>query len=515
MSYPMRLKRATRRVLHGKVEVPAAEAVIADTFGGRVHVEWDEAAAVTPLGQLPFFVEFLKQTGLFDAWVAGSPLRFTSPNAPAKRDVLGTALLGVLAGCWRYAHLTALRGDVVNPQLLGMRGVVSEDAVRRGLRSISPSAGEEWMCEHLLHCVRPLLGEPWILDVDTTVKPLYGHQEGAEVGYNPQKPGRPSHSLHTYVMANLRLVLDVEVRGGKQHASRHSQDGLWRILKSLPRSQWPRMVRGDNNWGSDLVMRRCEEEGLAYLLRLRLTANVKRALDRAMSELGWTQAGQGWQGKEAWLKLHGWSRARRVILLRRRLKGGVSLAARNERGQLALGFANVEANEPVWEHGALVTSLSEEILSFGQLYRDRADCENVYDEMKNQWGWGGFTTQDLARCQLMARIVALAYNWWTLFARLAEPDRHREAITARPLMMHAIARRTEHAGRTTLTITSTHGDYSQVKRAYRRIAEFFADLRSTAEQLTPLQRLYRILSEAMRHFLNGRLLRAPPALQAA
>ena len=49
------------------------------------------------------------------------------------------------------------------------------------------------------------------------MKPLYGHQEGAEVGYNPHKPGRPSHSLHTYVMANLRLVLDVEVRGGKQH----------------------------------------------------------------------------------------------------------------------------------------------------------------------------------------------------------------------------------------------------------------------------------------------------------
>lgn len=72
-----------------------------------------------------------------------------------------------------------------------------------------------------------------------------------------------------------------------------------------------------------------------------------------------------------------------------------------------------------------------------------------------------------------------------------------------------------HAGRTTLTSTSTHGDYSQVKRTYRRIARFFADLRATAEQLTPLQRLYRILSEAMRHFLNGRLPRAPPALRAA
>ncbi len=160
-----------------------------------MHVEWDPAAAVTPLGQLPFFTEFLKQSGLFDAWVADSPLRLTSPNAPRKRDVLGTALLGVLAGCWRYAHLTALRGDSVNPPLLGMTKVVSEDAVRRGLKAMRGAAGDDWMQRHLVHCVRPLLGEPWILDVDTTVKPLYGHQEGAEVGYNPHKHGRPSQGL--------------------------------------------------------------------------------------------------------------------------------------------------------------------------------------------------------------------------------------------------------------------------------------------------------------------------------
>ena len=55
----------------------------------------------------------------------------------------------------------------------------------------------------------PLLAEPWILDIDTTVKPLYGHQEGAVVGYNPKKPGRPSHSYHTYSMAGARLVFDV------------------------------------------------------------------------------------------------------------------------------------------------------------------------------------------------------------------------------------------------------------------------------------------------------------------
>ena len=85
--------------------MPEAVGLCADTFGGRVHVEWDPSAAATPLGQLPFFIEFLKLGGLFDPWVADCPLSLSSPNAAATRDILGTLLLAVLAGHQRYAHI--------------------------------------------------------------------------------------------------------------------------------------------------------------------------------------------------------------------------------------------------------------------------------------------------------------------------------------------------------------------------------------------------------------------------
>jgi hypothetical protein len=108
-------------VAHPLGEQPTVEvcSVIADTFAGRVHVEWDTPAPVTPFGQLPFFIDYLKQAGLFEAWVSDCPLAFTSPNAPKQRDLLGTVLLSVLAGHRRYAHITALRCDPVNPPLLG------------------------------------------------------------------------------------------------------------------------------------------------------------------------------------------------------------------------------------------------------------------------------------------------------------------------------------------------------------------------------------------------------------
>ncbi|MFM7819039.1 MAG: hypothetical protein ACKPGI_18995 [Verrucomicrobiota bacterium] len=48
---------------------------------------------------------------------------------------------------------------------------------------------------------------------------------------------------------------------------------------------------------------------------------------------------------------------------------------------------------PSSEHQILVTNLTLEALSLADLYRQRADSENAYDELKNQWGWGGFMSK--------------------------------------------------------------------------------------------------------------------------
>lgn len=491
----------------------APPSVVVDSFAGAVRVEWDRGSAFTPLGQLPFFIDFLKTAGLFEAFVADCPLNYTSPNAPQTRDVLGTAMLSMLAGHKRYAHIAALRGDGVLPELLDMRRIVSEDAVRRGFAAIEEEAGAQWLRGHLDRCVEPLLAERWILDVDTTVKPLYGHQEGAEVGYNPKKPGRPSHCYHTYSMAGTRLVFDVDVCAGNQHTSNHSAPALWALLDRTPPDWWPTLLRGDNGFGNEKIMREAERRELAYLFKLRLTANVKRAIERLVGQIGWVEAGQGWQAKETVVRLVGWSRQRRIIVLRRRKKDGPATSSKHEDDQLLLAFPTIGPGKDVWEYQVLVTSLVEELASFGQLYRDRADSENIFDELKNQWGWGGFVTHDLARCRLAARLVALFYDWWNIFVRLAEPDWHREAITSRPLLLHAIAERVRHARQTTIRIASTHARSVPAAEALRAVAAFLRGLVTNAEQLTDLQRWREILSRAFRAFLKGRPLRVPPRLK--
>jgi hypothetical protein len=60
--------------------------------------------------------------------------------------------------------------------------------------------------------------------------------------------------------------------------------------------------------------------------------------------------------------------------------------------QVFSGMAELWRGQEIYEYAVLVTSLSEEVLGVAQLYRDRAEAENAFDELKNQWGWTGFAT---------------------------------------------------------------------------------------------------------------------------
>lgn len=145
---------------------------------------------MSALGPLVFFAQFLRAGGRFDALCGDAPLEYRSGNAPAVRDVVGTLLLGILAGHWRYAHLTALRFDEVAPALLGLSRIVSGQRRQRASRGApaGPNRGGAPGCNGVCRaatksCSRACGG----LDIDMTIKPLYGRQQGATLGYNPQK----------------------------------------------------------------------------------------------------------------------------------------------------------------------------------------------------------------------------------------------------------------------------------------------------------------------------------------
>lgn len=512
-----------------------------DTPGGRFRAEWDDQSPVTREGSLVFFFQFLEAGGRWEHFLKNCPLTYTGNRGSGANNVMGTVLLSVLNGHWRYAHINAVRGDGVNPGLLGMSGTVSEDVVRLAMYRIDETTGLDWVSSQILDSISPVLSQPWIMDIDVTVKPLYGRQEGAEIGYNPQKPGRPSHVYHSYFMANLRISLGVEVRPGNEHAGARSLPGMWQMLDKLRRDQWPTFVRGDCGYGNEAIMLECEARGLPYLFKLRHTLKVKLLVQRMMRQGAlWRDCGDGWQALESALKLDGWSRERRVILVREapsvapvsgpviELDAGAVLPAgktvkkkRKRRGkdrQSDLPRATGEgwdARTTPWcgKIAVLVTSMDGEAwptVTLPKHYRDRGDAENCFDELKNQWGWGGYTSRKLAPCRLMANLIALFYNWWNLYLRFYDAEHHREAIRSRPMLMSGVGRQVQSGGQRTVKVSILHEKGADIARAIQVISGEIGQIRAITERWTIQQRWTLLLTRLLRRWLGGKWLPGLP-----
>lgn len=506
-----------------------------DTPGGRVYAEWQDDLPVTREGQLIFFFQFLNSGGRWSQLLADCPLVYHGNRGSGATNVFGTLLLSVLNGHFRYAHINSVRGDGVNPPLIGMNKVVSEDTVRRALKRIDPVDGLNWVEKHLVDSISPALILPWILDIDTTIKPIYGHQEGSAIGYNPQKPGRPSHSYHSYFVANLRLALGVDICAGNESGSAKGLPGLWRMLDRLPRERWPTFIRGDCGYGSERFMIECEERQLPYLFKLRHTVKVKNLVNTCLAASdGWCNTGDGWEAMEASLKLSGWTRHRRVVVVREtpasvppKVKAEADAAEAQEPAKLQrkkktkVGLAPMLPGDD-WEQQAtpwsgkiavLVTDLDGYAYpteSMPKLYRERADMENNYDELKNQWGWCGYTTKKLAVSQLVATFIALIYNWWGLYVRFYDSEHHREAVTTRPSLMQGVGRRVQSGGQKTVKISLTHDQSTIIAQAVTLISRRLHEFSTIAEQWTIAQRWAYLLTCVLRPWLGGKWLSGVP-----
>lgn len=137
-----------------------------DTPGGRVQAEWCDDAPVTREGSLIFFFQFLEAGGRWEQLIKNIPLRYQSNHASDPRDVIGTLFLSVLNGHWRCVHINSIRGDGVNPDLLGMGKTVSEDVVRRALKKMDEPTALHWLETQNREAITPILFLPWILDID-------------------------------------------------------------------------------------------------------------------------------------------------------------------------------------------------------------------------------------------------------------------------------------------------------------------------------------------------------------
>ena len=115
----------------------------------------------------------------------------------------------------------------------------------------------------------------------------------------------------------------------------------------------------------------------------------------------------------------------------------------------------------------------------------KGPSENVFDEMKNQWGWSGFTAHSPKQTALFAGMAVIAANLWNVFTRLGDDGTHHEAVTSRPLLQSCIARLSRHARQGIVTIYTATSE--RARETYRAISTFLSRISSAS--LGPLRPL--------------------------
>jgi hypothetical protein len=161
----------------------------------------------------------------------------------------------------------------------------------------------------------------------------------------------------------------------------------------------------------------------------------------------------------------------------------------------------------------VVTSLDERAFStqaIPRLYRERTDAENSFDELKNQWGWGGFTSRRLGPSRLMANLVALFYNWWNLYVRFFDEERHREAIRSRPMLMQGVGRQVQSGGQRTVKVSIVHEKGEMIASAVAAVSKELHHIRCITERWSTSECWALLLTRILRRWLGGKWLFGVP-----
>ena len=476
-----------------------------DTLRGKFTVTRTDAA-LTPYGGLAAWSGFLKHLGIMERLAAACPVVRTSPNAAPVREVLHSFQLSALVEGKRFCHVRWLMDDPAVATLMGLERVRGEDALPRLVKGLQPADLRQWLHRPQAE-LYAALPERFIADWDSTVNTRYGHQEDAKVGYNPHKRGRKSHHPLICVAARTRLCLHLEWRPGDTVSATDWQPAMEKLWQhpTIRERLW--LNRGDVGFGQEAIMAWHETTGEPrpkYLFKLKLTSNVRRAIARVPWPLWAGSPTVGCQQlAETTVKLQGWSRERRIVIVR-------TLRPINPTPQEQF-WATPEDDVAVY-----VTNLAPGDATLEQialLYAQRADTENVFDELKNQWGFRGYCSGKAVVTEMAARLVLLTYNLWTLFTRLMglHPGHHSEAIKSRRDFLLMAAQLVESGRQRTVKLAVKAEWWQVLKACYERLRTWLA---TTAPQLEAQGDFLRQLA---RHLTTDPLewLEQPPPISTA
>jgi hypothetical protein len=280
-----------------------------------------------------------------------------------------------------------------------------------------------------------------VFHLDSVVLTLYGKQQGARLGYNPKKMGRPSYHPILCFEAHGQEFWHGSLRPGDAAANTGARALVARCLEKVPAQVARSRVRllADAGFFSGKLVSDLDQAGCGYIIVCRKPRVYLPLAHRA----GFKEMSFGWAVAEFRFKPRGWETEHRFVMVHRPLPEDPEQA--EQLTLLKIGR---------YAYSAFVTNLDLQPWRVWKTYQARANVERSIRELLNYFSLNKIPTHEWVANVAFLQLLLLSYNLVHWFKRLCLPRQYRGATveTIRDEFLALPAKLTKHGSRNVLQL---------------------------------------------------------------
>lgn len=335
-------------------------------------------------------------------------------NATKYKDsqLMLSVIAASLCGVSHLSTISVFTADILVKALLGLPNGINKDVISTRFKALGERGArqlEDLNGQRLHRQLKGLDLKRLVLDADSTVKTVYGHQGGAAVGYNPHKKGAKSYHPLLLFLSDTKWVVNTWFRSGSAYTSNGIVDFLKQSSTYLTESERV-FFRADSGFFSGALFNWLEEKGWDYLVKVKF-----KGLKELLAQKQWRPV----EGhSNVWVcefshQCQKWEKPRPFKAVRR--------IAKYKKNTF---FGKTEW-VPVYQYACYCTNMNLDAWAAHECYKQRSTSENWIEQVKNHLLAGMTLTNDFWANDILWQLSVLAYNL-SVMVRQHDSQLHRQ-----------------------------------------------------------------------------------------
>ena len=377
----------------------------ARTVPQKLHIEKGARGLTTQAGLIPV-AQFLRKHNISSLIEKALTHERGDSALYDAEDGIYLTIVAIMGGARAITGIVTVWSDRVLRRIAGWSSIPDDSSLGRLFKSFTMRHVSEM--ETLNHALRTriwrsalrrgrdLIGARRYLaiDVDSTVKTVYGRQEGTAKGYNPHKKGALSYHPLLAFCTDTKEILQGWFRDGSAYTSNGIVDFTKQLLANLPKTTRI-FFRADSGFFVGDLLDLLEKFSHDYLIKVKL-----KNLTSLLAGQQWvaTPRRPGWEQCEFRHQCGTWSKSRQFVALRQE-----------------------QVPEPTCQPTLFqikkydyfcyaVSKLDDYPWTTHKRYGKRATSETWIEEAKNQMALAAIKTDSFIANSALFQCAILAYN---------------------------------------------------------------------------------------------------------